>query len=162
MLWVHGTQGKNSYLSKLLKVRRINDGLNIAPRGLFKHLRSQIPSGASQVWGLSFWPVPHLHLVAWMELGASRAGSCRSFRQQLLCGKGRPTMVTSPFPREPPKSAFLREISQLKNVTSSIEILLAQQNKSVRPAWVTGLPFKNFLTHSRPSINDYLLCTSPY
>lgn len=35
--------------------------------------------------------------------------------------------------------------------------LLAKSNKSAEPDWVTGLPSKNFLTHSRSSVNVYLI-----
>ena len=48
--------------------------------------------------------------------------------------KGRPSIATSLFPKEPPKSALLCETSQYKNVASSIETLLAKQNKSAGPA----------------------------
>lgn len=48
---------------------------------------------------------------------------------------------------------FLCEICQFKNTESNIKILLAKQNKSGGPDWVTGLTLKNFLTN-RPSVND--------
>lgn len=126
------------------------------------YLRSQNPLEASQVPDPKFrLHVPTLRLGGCggdyanrMERRASKADSCPRNWCVGNAGPVQPALLTS---KRAKTSEFLCEICQFKNTESNIKILLATQNKSGGPDWVTGLTFKHFLTHSRPSVHDSYL-----